>query len=113
MLSIHVNPNPSTRHGGIIVSGVSCAMTSLNDEGKVDGMSIVVLDDIYLGCILQSKCFINLHDLIHFIHTIPKNRIIIMNGKVNNDDTTKESGVVSDPDSVTRKQSLLVLPGFN
>ena len=80
ILSIHANANPSTRHGGIVVSGSLCAMTSLNDSREFEGISIVALDFVYLGCILQSICFIYLQGLPHFITTKPKNRIIFMTG---------------------------------
>jgi hypothetical protein len=147
IISIHVNhtnrSNSSSRHNtsqqgrhdSIIVSGVACGMTLLNENGIVEGMSVFVVDEIYIGCILQSKCFIDVQDLINFITTIPHNRIIIINGKIihhhhhhsidhdcerkipidektDDDDNLRKENVLWDPDSVMAQQLLSLLPNF-
>jgi peptide-N4-(N-acetyl-beta-glucosaminyl)asparagine amidase len=124
-ISIHVSVNSDTRHGNIIISGVPCAMTLSNSNNNDKdnnnnqyGMSIVVLDEIYLGCILQSKCFTDLKDVANFIATIPSHRIIILNGNVqyynheNSSDNTKndtsnqgnDPDIANNPDSMDQQQ---------
>ena len=74
-ISLQVYPNPTKHHNGIVVANTPCAI------GEPNTVSVVVVDDIYLGCILQSKSFTTWNDIGVFINKLPSNRIVIMNGK--------------------------------
>lgn len=81
-LSLVVNPSPIGRHDGIVVGGAACAI------GETNALSIVVVDDKYHGCILQSRSFLTWDEAKLFINRIPSGRIVIMNGKCLDDSTT-------------------------
>jgi hypothetical protein len=76
-------PNPSSRHGGIIVSNVPCAI------GETDSISVVVVDERSFGCILQSKSFVSWPEVVNFIDTLPSERLVLMNGKIEIGNETK------------------------
>mmetsp|Transcript_16053 Transcript_16053/g.40253 ORF Transcript_16053/g.40253 Transcript_16053/m.40253 type:complete len:1064 (+) Transcript_16053:731-3922(+) len=84
-LSFHLNSYPTSRHDGIIVSGTPCAV------GVTNSVSVVVVDnsDTALGCILQSKSFVEWDELTDFIETLPSGRIVLMNGKIEIGNETK------------------------
>ena len=80
-LSLLVRPNPTTRHNGIVVLDTSCAV------GQANSISLVVVDEACLGCILQSRSFMYWQDAKEFIDRLPSQRIVIMNGKCTGDET--------------------------
>eukprot|EP00980_Cylindrotheca_fusiformis_P000480 scaffold119_cov131-Cylindrotheca_fusiformis.AAC.10 len=73
-LSFVVKPNPTSRHDAIIVANTPCAI------GENDSVSVVVVDETYLGCILQSQSFLSWDDLRAFIDRLPSHRIVLING---------------------------------
>eukprot|EP00529_Nitzschia_sp_RCC80_P008571 CAMPEP_0113452064 /NCGR_PEP_ID=MMETSP0014_2-20120614/6657_1 /TAXON_ID=2857 /ORGANISM="Nitzschia sp." /LENGTH=1224 /DNA_ID=CAMNT_0000343431 /DNA_START=191 /DNA_END=3866 /DNA_ORIENTATION=- /assembly_acc=CAM_ASM_000159 len=70
--------HPSSRYGGIEVSGAPCAI------GEKNSVSVVVVDEKHMGTILQSKSCVSWSEVTKFIDTIPPNRIVLMNGKIEN-----------------------------
>jgi hypothetical protein len=78
-ISIALQPHPPTRHEAILVNGVPCSV------GAKNSLSVVVLDERYLGCILQSRCFVDWVSLAQFVVTIPAQRIVVMVGKLSED----------------------------
>jgi hypothetical protein len=83
---LQIHPRPKHHHDGIVVSNVPCAI------GEPDSVSVVVVDEACLGCILQSQSFLTLPDVKAFVDRLPSNRIVIVNGrrKVKDDDDAKE-----------------------
>jgi thiol-disulfide isomerase/thioredoxin len=83
MVTIAVTPT------AIDVSGATC------DVGKSTGISVVVVDDYYLGCILQSRGFDSWDTFADFISTLPTNRIVAVKGMLDKDhefsETTKQA----------------------
>ncbi|GKY91276.1 hypothetical protein MPSEU_000100100 [Mayamaea pseudoterrestris] len=75
-VKIQVNPHPKTPHHGIVVSGVACAV------GNPNTLSVVVIDETYLGCILQSRSFQSLQRFADFVDSMPKNRIVVVQGRI-------------------------------
>ena len=73
MVTIAVTPT------AIDVSGATC------DVGKSTGISVVVVDDHYLGCILQSRGFDSWDTFADFITTLPINRIVAIKGMLDKD----------------------------
>ena len=69
-VTISVTPN------GINVSGAAC------DVGKSSGISVVVVDENYMGCILQSRGFDSWESFSNFVAILPSNRIIAAKGVV-------------------------------
>ena len=73
---------PPTKHGiticvtekGIIVSGAECSVVG-------SALSVVVIDEVYLGCILQSRGFFSWRDVSDFVQTLPKYRIVAIQGR--------------------------------
>jgi hypothetical protein len=80
-VSISVKPNPSTSRHGIIVSGAACAV------GEPNSVSVVVIDDKALGCILQSRCFKTVTAFRDFIDSLPAGRLVAVNGSFEKDST--------------------------
>ena len=78
-VSISVIPHPTISRGGIVVSGSSCAV------GEPNTVSVVIVDEKVLGCILQSRCFRSLSAFRAFIDTVPAGRLIAANGSFEND----------------------------
>jgi thiol-disulfide isomerase/thioredoxin len=88
-VTITVRPHPTSRHEGICISGTACAV------GELKSISVVVLDEEIVGCILQSRSFHNYQDLQAFINTLPKHRIVTMNGMCSSDDDTGSKSLSS------------------
>jgi len=82
-LSLQVRPKPLGRHDGIIVAGTACAV------GEANTVSLVVVDEKYLGSILQSRSFLSWTDAKDFVNRLPSERIVIMNGKCEDDAKAK------------------------
>jgi hypothetical protein len=82
-MSLLVRPNPTTRHNGIAVLDTPCAV------GQADGVSVVVVDEDCLGCILQSRSFLNWEDIKKFVDRLPPRRIVLMNGRCTEDKTIR------------------------
>lgn len=82
-LSLQVRPKPLGRHDGIKVAGAACAI------GEPDTVSIVVVDQECLGCVLQSQSFVRWADAKDFVAKLPSHRIVIMNGKCEEDPKVK------------------------
>lgn len=81
---LQLHPKPSCRHDGIIVSNTPCAV------GVTNSVSVVVIDDDqFLGCILQSKSFVEWSNLVEFVEKLPPGRIVLMNGKIEFSNKTK------------------------
>lgn len=84
-ITIQVHSHPLSPRAAILVSGVACAV------GRPDTLSIVVIDQVNLGCILQSRSFRTLQAFANFVGSIPTNRIVVVqgalvdNGMTNND----------------------------
>jgi thiol-disulfide isomerase/thioredoxin len=95
-VSIAVQPQPRSQHDAIEVSGTKCAI------GSPSSLSVVVVDEKYLGCILQSRAFGSLTDLAHFVETIPKYRLVAICGRT-------ASTEISESDAA----KLSLLGGFN
>lgn len=74
-LSFVVKPNPTSRHDAIMVANTPCAI------GENDSVSVVVVDEAYLGCILQSQSFLTWSDAKAFIGSLPCHRIVLINGR--------------------------------
>ena len=77
---IAVYPKPSSPREGIIVSWAKCAV------GLADSISVVIVDEECLGCILQSKGFRSTEDFVAFIESVPQNRIVAVRGKLSRDE---------------------------
>ena len=75
--SLKVCQKPICSHDGIIVADTPCAI------GEANSVSVVVVDEACLGCILQSRCFLTWAETKEFIDRLPSNRIVIMNGCCN------------------------------
>lgn len=82
-LSLQIRPKPQGRHDGIMVAGTACAI------GEADSISVVVVDEHCLGCILQSQSFVTWDDAKDFVKQLPSHRIIIINGKCEEDPRVK------------------------
>jgi hypothetical protein len=70
-VSLQIHPNPTHRHDCISMSNVSCAV------GEPESVSVVVVDEACLGCILQSQSFLTFPDVKRFVDHLPSNRIVI------------------------------------
>jgi hypothetical protein len=75
-LSFVVKPNPTSRHDAIMVANTPCAI------GEKNSLSVVVVDETYLGCILQSRSFLTWESAKEFIDYLPPHRIVLMNGYI-------------------------------
>jgi hypothetical protein len=82
-VTFQLHPNPLSLHDGITVSNTPCAV------GEADSVSVVVVDERSLGCILQSKSFISWPELVDFVNSLPSNRLVLMNGKIEIGNETK------------------------
>eukprot|EP00429_Kryptoperidinium_foliaceum_P006015 CAMPEP_0176014200 /NCGR_PEP_ID=MMETSP0120_2-20121206/6700_1 /TAXON_ID=160619 /ORGANISM="Kryptoperidinium foliaceum, Strain CCMP 1326" /LENGTH=1189 /DNA_ID=CAMNT_0017347133 /DNA_START=97 /DNA_END=3666 /DNA_ORIENTATION=- len=85
-LSLCIRPKPLGRHDGIVVGGTACAI------GEADSISVVVVDEKCLGCILQSKSFLTWEDTKEFVSKLPPHRIVLMNGKCEGGSKTSSAG---------------------
>ena len=63
----------SVSHDGIVVSGAECSVIGSD-------ISLVVVDEEYLGCILQSRGFHSWRDVSDFVSTLPSHRIVAIQG---------------------------------
>jgi thiol-disulfide isomerase/thioredoxin len=84
-LKVSVFPQNSA---GIIVSGADC------DVGQPECISVVVIDDVHLGCVLQCRSFATWASVGEFLLTLPSNRIVVLKGQVGEeqvDDVTKDN----------------------
>ena len=59
---------------GIVVSGAKCSVVG-------SAISVVVIDEAYLGCILQSRGFHSWKDVSDFVQTLPAHRIAAIQGR--------------------------------
>jgi thiol-disulfide isomerase/thioredoxin len=75
-VTIFVNPRPAFCHDGIVISGAGCSM------GFANSLSVVVVDQEYLGCILQSRSFTTTHTFAQFINSLPTGRILVVQGRI-------------------------------
>ena len=77
-VSFKLRAHPSSRHDAIVVSDTPCAV------GVEKSVSVVVVDnnDKALGCILQSKSFVDWEGVTEFLEDLPSGRIVLMNGKI-------------------------------
>jgi thiol-disulfide isomerase/thioredoxin len=96
-ISIAVQPQSHSQHEAIVVSGTKCAI------GGPSTLSVVVVDEKSLGCILQARAFGSLADLSHFVATIPKYRLVAICGRTTDTETISESDAAK----------LSLLGGFN
>ena len=97
-----IHPRPSSRHDGIVVSNTPCAV------GVTNSISVVVVDnDKSLGCILQSKSFVDWSRLIDFVNELPTGRIVLMNGKIDVGNETKAE------DSIYKEVNIARLGGWD
>jgi len=87
---IYISVSPD----GIVVSGAECSVIGSD-------ISVVVLDELNLGCILQSRGFNSWKDVSDFVETLPAHRIVAIQGK------KKET------EDVCEKEGLLRLGGFS
>ncbi|KAG7362661.1 thioredoxin-like protein [Nitzschia inconspicua] len=99
-ITFRLNGKPSSRHDGIIVSKTACAV------GEANAISVVVVDDKSFGCILQSKSFVAWPDVVRFIDSLPSDRLILMNGKI-------EIGNETKPEDFYKEVVLKRLGGWN
>lgn len=85
-LAFVVKPKPISRHDSIMVANTPCAI------GENNTISVVVVDEIYFGTILQSRAFLKWKDAQDFIDGLPSNRIVLMNGscKLNQEEALTE-----------------------
>ena len=124
LVSIAVHSKVTSRYDGITVCGTACAMMNLQGTG----ISIVVVDETYLGCILQSRCFDSLQALADFIAGLPTHRIVAVRGKLapneleeqavakakdHTKDSSHESKGDKEENGTTILKPLLRLGGFN
>ena len=63
----------SISNDGIVVSGAECSVVG-------SPISVVVIDEVYLGCILQSRGFTSWKDVSNFVDTLPSHRIVAIQG---------------------------------
>mmetsp|Transcript_19228 Transcript_19228/g.29290 ORF Transcript_19228/g.29290 Transcript_19228/m.29290 type:complete len:975 (+) Transcript_19228:165-3089(+) len=82
---------------GIIVGGANC------DIGRPGCISLVVIDDAYLGCVLFCRSYTALEELSKFVTTIPSNKIVVLKGKTAN---------IDEEVTQTMKQRMSLLGGF-
>lgn len=68
VLQILVSPD------GIVVSGAKCSVVGSD-------ISVVVIDEKHLGCILQSRGFHSWRDVSDFVETLPSHRIVAFQGR--------------------------------
>lgn len=80
---------------GILVSGAQC------DVGQGCCISVVVLDDVYLGCVLQCRSFVSWLDVSDFVQSIPSNRIVVLKTTITGEEVSEET-----------KEKLKILGGF-
>jgi hypothetical protein len=92
-LSFVVKPNPTSRHDAIIVASTPCAI------GENDSVSVVVVDEAYLGCILQSQSFLTWSDTKNFIDRLPAHRIVLVNGRCEKHEESKDGGKTNPEES--------------
>lgn len=78
-ITIAVHPYPSNPKKAIVVSWTACGV------GQADALSVVVIDDQCLGCILQSKSFHSMEDFVSFVESVPENRCFAIVGKLPRD----------------------------
>jgi len=79
-VSITVRPYPKSRYDGIVVSGTPCSVgTADNDDAA---LSVAVVDEEYLGCVLQSRCFRSAAEFADFVDTVPTYRIVAVQGSL-------------------------------
>ncbi|KAI2498344.1 Transglutaminase protease [Fragilaria crotonensis] len=84
---LEVSVFPQNR-AGIIVSGADC------DVGQPGCISVVVIDDVHLGCVLQCRSFATWASVGQFVLTLPTYRIVVLKGKLGEqqvDDVTKNN----------------------
>lgn len=84
-LSLVVKPSPLNRHDAIMVADTPCAI------GEEDTISVVVVDEVYLGCILQSRSFRSWEEAQDFTNHIPPHRIVLCHGKCPNKSQLQKS----------------------
>ena len=84
-VSIALDAHPQNPRAGIVVSGTPCAV------GQHLSLSVVIVDDHCLGCILQSRGFSSLDDLVDFIETVPANRIVTVHGRLEKEKISTEA----------------------
>ena len=101
-VSIQLYPKPMKHHDAIRVASTSCAI------GEPNAVSVVVIDEVHLGCILQSKSFASSwDDIANFIDRLPSNRIVIMSGLLKKKEGSEEK------DASQKKISIPRLGGWN
>jgi peptide-N4-(N-acetyl-beta-glucosaminyl)asparagine amidase len=94
-------------HRGIVVNGVPCAI------GSSDSLSVVVVDNVHLGCILNSRAFSSLNSLACFVETVPEHRIVVIVGRVPMISDSSASETVTEFADLPRTTKLLrCLGGF-
>jgi nucleoredoxin len=115
VVSIAVVAQPKSRHGGIVVSGTTCAV------GQDNTIDVVVVDEKHVTCILQSRSFHSLQALALFIDTLPALRIVAIRGRLpldaessppptNNQVATKLSALLGDKfDASFAKEGILYM----
>lgn len=103
MLEIVLQAAPCTRHEAVIVNGVACAV------GAMNSLSLVVLDEVHFGGILQSRCFQRLVDLADFVTTLPAQRIVAVVGRlpISQDNNDDDAAAVAAANRLSHE-----LPGF-
>jgi len=89
--SVEISIFPKDQRG-IIVTGANC------DVGQPGCISMVVIDDIHLGCVLLCRSFTSWEDLSKVVTTIPSNRIVVLKGKTKGEEATQ---------SIKKRMSLL------
>lgn len=99
-ITFQLHPKPESRHDGIVVSSASCAV------GEANSISVVVVDDKSFGCILQSKSFFTWPELTDFVDSLPADRFVLMNGKI-------EIGNETKPEDFYKEVSIGRLGGWN
>jgi peptide-N4-(N-acetyl-beta-glucosaminyl)asparagine amidase len=96
-VNFQLHPRPSSRHDGIVVSNTPCAV------GVTNSISMVVVDnDKSLGCILQSKSFVDWSKLVDFVDELPTGRIVLINGKIDVGNETKAEDIIYKEVIITR-----------
>jgi peptide-N4-(N-acetyl-beta-glucosaminyl)asparagine amidase len=77
----------SISNDGIVVSDAECSVIGSQ-------ISVVVIDEVYLGCILQSRGFTSWKDVADFVDTLPSHRIVAIHGSSSvNADSEKANGL--------------------
>jgi hypothetical protein len=74
--------------------------------GEANAISVVVVDNTAFGCILQSKSFVSWPDVVSFIDSLPSDRLILMNGKI-------EMGNETQPEDFYKEVTISRLGGWN